>query len=89
MQIIVVRQVQECEKFKFSSLKHEMDEKCVGCACGLRKETAQRRKLYSPSTHQVLPVLLGLYSEEHSFEDVDKLLLPGLESKRSKLSVCA
>ena len=48
-------------------------ETCIACACELKKGTAQRRKLYSPSTCHLLPVLQGLCKECYSCEDVNRL----------------
>lgn len=58
-------------------------EKCIGCACELNRGIAQRRKLYSPSTSHVLPVLTALFREQYSTEDVDKIL-PPVNSERCK-----
>ena len=60
-----------------------MEETCIACACELKKGTAQRRKLYSPSTCHLLPVLQGLCKEHYSCEDVDRLLPSVAESGRS------
>ena len=57
-------------------------ETCIACACELKKGTARRRKLYSPSTCHLLPILQGLCKERYSCEDVDRLL-PSVESGRS------
>ena len=52
-------------------------ETCIACACELKKGTAQRRKLYSPSTCHLLPVLQGLCKECYSCEDVNRLHVIG------------
>ena len=61
----------------------DLDEKCVGCACEIKRGVSKRRKLYSPSTCHVLP---GMFRELYNSEDVEKVL-PSVESDRSKVNI--
>ena len=60
-----------------------MEEKCFGCVCDIKRGVSQRRKLYSPSTCHVLPLLTGMMCKLYCSEDVDRIL-PAVESERSK-----
>lgn len=63
-----------------------MEEKCIACACDIKRGVSIRRKLYSSSTRHVLPTIKAMFGDLYNSDDSEKLL-PSLESNVCKENI--